>query len=145
MTIEPPHPMKEIAATLDGHEYGDEVTRETEAFLKVNGIVVVFGASDDLCEFRGAISDEVDCYGGRQILLHKVTGLLANECNAADCPHHAREIEAALAAGAWIEAVWDAEGFSWIYLTKIPHETFVIKEDGTNYCRGIVFRLADVP
>jgi hypothetical protein len=43
-----------------------------------------------------------------------------------------------------IEAVWDRDGFSWVYETKIPHATFIIKEDDDNYCRGIVFSIDDL-
>jgi hypothetical protein len=38
-----------------------------------------------------------------------------------------------------IEVVWDAEGYSWIYETEIPHAVFDILEDGEKFCRGIVF------
>lgn len=32
----------------------------------------------------------------------------------------------------------------WTYETDIPHETFVIYNDGEPYCRGIVFSVDDV-
>lgn len=52
----------------------------------------------------------------------------------------------------YIEAFWcdktafDENGniIAWTYKTDIPHETFMIYEDGAPYCRGIVFNLADV-
>lgn len=30
---------------------------------------------------------------------------------------------------------------TWTYATEIPHETFMIYEDGEPYCRGIVFSI----
>lgn len=33
---------------------------------------------------------------------------------------------------------------TWAYVTEIPHETFMVYEDGESYCRGIVFSIDDV-
>lgn len=129
---------KELAALLDGREIMEEITTE-EAAAKADGLVVVFGASDDLMEFRGAIHDEVGCYGGGTAYLTN-TGLLQNDCDNDECPHFAK----IKAMAATIKAVWDRDGYSWLYETAIPHTTFEIFEDGETYCRGIVFALADV-
>jgi len=69
---------KEAAAQLDGSQYGQEGSRELFAAMKAAGLVAVFGASDDLVEFRGAIDDEVGAYGGTTIPLTS-DGLLVNE------------------------------------------------------------------
>ncbi len=48
--------------------------------------------------------------------------------------------------GKIIEALWAPEsdpGYSWVYKTDIPHESFEVVEDGEPYCRRIVFSLAD--
>lgn len=55
---------KELAERLNGREYGSEITLEEMHIAKEFGLVVVFGASDDLMEFRGAIDDEGGCFGG---------------------------------------------------------------------------------
>lgn len=131
---------KDLAALLDGREYGKEITREEAAAAKVDGLVVVFGASDDLMEFRGGIYDEIGCYDGGTAYLTD-TGLLQNDCDNEECPHFAK----IKAAAATINAVWgNGVGYSWLYETAIPHATFEIFEDGETYCRGIVFALADV-
>lgn len=130
----------EAAAKLDGNEYTKEGSRELFKEMKDAGLVAVFGASDDLMEFRGAINDEVGCYNGGTAYVTQ-EGLLVNDCDEGDCPHFARLQEKA----APIEAKFDVDGFSWIYETDIPNATFVIKEDGENYCEGIVFALALVP
>lgn len=128
-----------LAATLNGVEYRKEISKDLEAQAKAAGLVVVFGASDDLMEFRGAIHDELDAYEGTTAYLTS-SGLLTNDCENDDCPHHQR----LKGIAATIEAVWDEEGYSWIYKTDIPHTTFDVMEDGDKYCRGIVFKLADV-
>lgn len=130
----------EAAKRLDGCQYRQEGSKELFGEMKTAGLVAVFGASDDLMEFRGAINDEVGCYdGGIARLTPK--GLLVNECEDEYCPYFERAAEAAAA----LSAKFDEEGVTWVYETAIPHETFIINEDDEPYCRGIVFALADVP
>lgn len=130
----------EAAAKLDGNEYSKEGSKDLFAAMKAAGLVAVFGASDDLMEFRGAIHDEAGTYGGGEVHLTR-DGLLQNECEDDDCPHFARLKKTTPT----VTAKWDDGGFSWRYETAIPHVKFVIKEDDENYCEGIVFALVDIP
>lgn len=130
----------EFAYLLDGREYGEEITADEEKSAKSAGLVVVFGYSDDNMEFRGAINDEVGCYGGGLAFLTQA-GLLENKCDNNDCPYHA----VARKKAETIEAVWDEKSiYAWTYRTLIPHATFEVVEDGEPYCKGIVFKLSDV-
>lgn len=131
---------EELASTLNGRQYREEITREEEAVAKAAGLVVVYGASDDLMEFAGAIHDEAGCYGGHEAFITP-DGLLTNKCEDEDCPYFATLEKRA----ASIKAHWDQDGYSWVYTTSVPHHTFDIMEDGDKYCRGIVFALAGVP
>lgn len=131
---------QEAASKLDGRQYREEMPEGFAKALKDAGLVAVYGASDDLMEFDGAIHDEVGCYNGGTAYITP-TGLLTNECDNDDCPHFTKLKEKT----ATIKALWDIDGFSWRYATAIPRATFVIKEDDENYCEGIVFALADVP
>lgn len=106
--------LKEFAKTLDGREYGHEITKEEEILAKELGFVVVFGYSDDNAELRGAIYDEIGCYDGG-ILKHDD---LPDEIYADWCP--------------------DDIDCAWAYGTSIPHETFYIYDNGELYCVGIV-------
>lgn len=54
--------LKEFAEKLNGRQYLNELTRELEAYAKENGIVVIYGQSDDLMEVRGAIDEEFGCW-----------------------------------------------------------------------------------
>ena len=132
---------KTLAAQLNGRSYCHEITKEEEAIAKAAGLVVAFGASDDLLELRGAICDELGAYEGQTVHLTK-EGLLENECGNEDCPY-LKKLEAAAAP---LEIIWHDEstGPCWTFTTTIPHETFEILEDGNPYCRGIVFALKDV-
>lgn len=129
----------EAAAALDGNEYRKEGSRELFVAMREAGLVAVYGASDDLMEFNGAIHDEVGCWGGGTAFLTS-EGLLVNDCDNDNCPH----FDKLKARAATIDAKWGEGGFSWRYATDIPHSTFLIKEDGEDYCEGIVFALADV-
>lgn len=129
----------EIAAELDGTEYPARISKALQARAKAAGVVIVYGASDDLMEFDGAIHDELGAYDGTTAYLTK-DGLLQNECEDEECPHFAK----LKAKAATIEAIFGEDDYTWTYRTDIPHVTFEINEDDSQYCRGIVFNLVDV-
>jgi hypothetical protein len=135
----------EAAAAMNGREYTEEGTREFFAGLKAAGLVAVFGASDDLMEFRGAIDDEVGAYNGTTELVDR-EGLLPDRESIEDDGELAAFFRRKPLASK-IKAIWcpKDEAVSWAYKTKIPHATFNICEDDEVYCRGIVFALADLP
>ena len=133
-----------IAAELSGIEYPVRINQALSDALNAAGLVVVFGASDDLMEFRGAIYDELCVYDGGTAYVDR-QGLLPERENIDDDSdlqaYFTRKPKAAP-----IEALWCKEdGYSWTYDTTIPHATFEVVEDGYPYCRGIVFSLTDVP
>lgn len=132
---------QDLAAKLNGCQYMKEISKELEAQAKAAGLVVVFGGSDDLIQFRGAIHDEVGASGGGTALLSP-DGLLVNACQDDECPHFAQLKKRA----ARIEAQWCVgDEHSWTYSTAIPHTTFeVLEDDQPPYCLGIVFALSDV-
>lgn len=129
----------ELAARLHGRQYRNEITKDEERLAKDAGLVVLFGASDDLAEFRGAIHDEAGCYDGGDLVL--VDGK-PYEFGVCDCRHADAADKAAKARGALIRAHWCLNEWSWSYETTIQHATFDIFEDDEPYCRGIVFDVA---
>ncbi len=133
---------KELAALLNGREYGKEITKEEEAAAKEAGLVVVFGQSDDLMEFRGAIDGKVDCWKGGTAYVNENGLLEMPGCqeNCENCEFIKNERDKYNT----IFALWNKDDFAWSYHTEIPHETFEIFDDGEKYCQGIVFSLADL-
>ena len=123
-----------LANKLDESEYGHEMTKEDIEWAKKHNLVVIFGASDDLMEFRGAIDDEVGCYEGNIISFSK-DGIDVDEFGN-------------YVGNNIIEACWDKEvngvNVPWTYETDIPHSKFIIFEDGEVYCIGIVFSMDDL-
>ena len=132
--------LKEWAHKINGREYGAELTPEEEKQLKKQGLIVVFGASDDLCEFRGAIDDEVGCYGGGEVYI--------NSCGpytAADFGFDEQEeLQATIARSRKIIVKWYEFCEGWSYETDIPHEEFSVMEDGELYCKGIIFDISSL-
>lgn len=135
------HTKETLAAMLDGREYPMRTTQQERADAKAAGLVIVYGASDDLIEFEGAISDEGGCYNGGEFQID-VKGFLPDfdDCEdeeaAADYFKRKPNVRK-------IKAIWDrGDGVSWCYETDIPHATFRVMEDGEVYCIGLVFDLA---
>lgn len=134
---------KELAAKLNGMQYPLRLSKELTDAAKAAGLVIVYGASDDLMEFEGAIYDEVGCYDGGTAYVDS-KGLLPDRDSIED-DGELKDYFARQPNAKPIEALWCAEDeYSWTYKTDIPHETFEVLEDGEPpYCRGIVFALAD--
>lgn len=134
---------KELAKKLDGSEYPFDCApslKQTKEQAKADNLVIVYGASDDLMEFDGAIYDEIGAYGGGEAYLNQ-NGLIVNKCDCDDCPY----FKTLMAGAQKIEALWLEDGeISWKYKTDIPHEVFNIMEDEEIYCTGIVFSLDDL-
>lgn len=135
----------ELAAMIDGSEYRKEVTDEVKQLAKDNGLVIVYGASDDLIEFDGAAYEEYSAYEGAVIPVGK-DGEPIFGCDE-PC-NHCSAVEDAEKAQTKITAQWDkVEGYSWfIDIAGLggDYGAFNIYEDADTYCRGIVFAIKDV-
>lgn len=137
---------EELATTINGRHEGNELTPMEESQAKQNGLVVIFGYSDDNVELRGAIDEEIGAYDGTTLYFDD-EGLLQNKCDDDDCPYFEKTKQGAKT----IEAKPDYSGngeYMWMYETTIPHACFDVMEAdeiGTGkFCRGIVFSLEDL-
>lgn len=128
--------IKGFAKSISGKEYGyPPLTKEEIETATENGFVVVYGCSDDLMEFEGAIYEEIGCYEGG------TAWVKGDRVNDAPIVVGEKTIKAIWRGG---EKDADGQEITWAYETEIPHETFMIYEDGEPYCRGIVFNIDDV-
>jgi len=130
-----------LAEQINGIEYG------TDPVCKEPGLVVLYGASDDLLELNGAIYDELGAYnGGEYYLCKKKKGWQAlNEEDFEDDQEKASEYDVAI-PHIKIKMSWDVDTpdgrFSWLLTTDYPHHShFDIMEDGEVFCRGLVIDL----
>lgn len=140
---------EELATKLNGRQYLHEMTREECAQAKKDGLLVMFGASDNLVELCGAIGDELSACNGTTVLL-SANGKLVVPVDREDedvldkylLLEVAKEREAKAHK---VRALWCAEaGLSWTFETALPHATFDIMEDEEVFCRGIVIDMKDV-
>ena len=105
---------------------------------KIRGGGIITGASEDLMEFDGAMDDEGGCFDGGKVFFSQ-KAVWNGEDDKSVFPN-------------CIEAIWcgkealDENGnvIPWTYKTDIPHETFMVYEDGEPYCRGIVLSMDDL-
>jgi hypothetical protein len=136
-----------LAEQLNGNPYRYEINKEQERLAKESGLVVIFGASDDLLEFRGIIHDEIGASDGTVAHLVKKkdgVGVIGDE-DKTDLDKHMEEFGLPSLSTLEVEAVWcpDELDCSWLIATKHPHASFDIMEDGELYCAGIVVDIKD--
>lgn len=140
---------EQFAQLLNGRTYGNEITTEEEDLAKENGLLICFGASDDLLEMRGIIYEEYGTYeGGTTLLVQKKTGISAIDLDKYNelmeiLKDNDFEIDIKRIP---IKSEWCPSDLkcSWRISTTIPHATFDIMEDDGLYCRGIVIHISDI-
>lgn len=140
---------KELARLLDRIDYGTKIPTDITTRAAQAGLVIAYGASDDLLKFDGAFRDEIGAYAGTEVVVDRI-GVIPNFNDLVDNRGHdlkgrLRDYFRREGDGKTIKILWRAEGdYSWTFETKIPHETFEIVEYGGPFCRGIVFSVADL-
>lgn len=128
---------EEAAAALNGCEYGSEGSPELFAQMRRDGLICLFGYSDDGVEMRGLYDDEFDT----DDLLFMDGKHLKNECEHDACPY----FEALAEKAAKVEVHDGGEAFGMFeFRTTIPHAVFKVMEDGELYSSGIVFSLDEL-
>jgi hypothetical protein len=129
-----------LAASLDGREYPMRLTKDELRVAELGKLVIVTGASDDLMEFEGVITDEFGAPGEQYVTQNGMLPEHDEDCECKFCGY-----KDAVNKARKIEAVWNDSGNPcWTIKTEIPHTQFNVMEDGEVFCRGIVFCLADV-
>lgn len=139
---------QELAAKLDGREVGNEITREETAQAKKDGLLVVYGGSDDLIELDGAIHDEVNAYDGGECYIKngKLLEPLEDESDIEVLEKYGvLEIVQTMHKDAIkIEALWCPDGslYSWVMRAEgVEWHSFDVNEGGGKFCRGMVIQL----
>lgn len=135
---------KEWAAKLNGRQYRDEIEDGESDLAKADGVLIIFGYSDDNVEFRGVIHDEIGAYNGTTIFIasgKRVRVLPDHD----DCECEFCGFKAVKATAKKIEALWgEGSVYAWQFQTDVPHETFEILEDDEKFCLGIVIAAKDL-
>lgn len=151
---------EELASKLNGMEYRTDIPKELIDQAKENGLVIVYGYSDDLMEFEGALELEGDCYKGQKFLIalagqsvrkfdedyNKFIKFDVDEDELVEISYDEKTTKNV------IEAVWCSKDndpvIAWTYKTEIPHDTFEVMEtddeESEVQCIGIVFNISDL-
>lgn len=129
---------KELAALLNGRRYGYELDGLDMKAIRDAGLVIAYGASDDLLEFEGAIYEECGAWEDTTVRIY-AGEIIEDEYNCRNC----RLYKLTMKSAHWVSAVWCKGMYTWFIDTDMPHETFDIIENGELFCRGIVFDVAD--
>jgi hypothetical protein len=140
--------VQEFANRISGQEYPLSDKNLNLEYAKANNLVIAFGASDDLLEFRGAIHEEVGAYDG--VLTYIINSKVIDDDDLED------DISTLRKYGFFetlpketVEAIWcESDEFpndlnaSWlIKVNGFESAPFDVMEDGELYCRGAVLLL----
>lgn len=137
---------EQLAAMITGREYPLELTKEELADAKASGLVIVYGASDDLIELDGAVNAECGVYAGGEVLVNHKGIVNSPDDDETEILEKFGVLEAAKKSYRKIKTIWESgDNISWQYETDIPHAKFVVKEDGETYCIGLVFEASELP
>lgn len=136
------HTKESLAAILDGREYGKETNGLPFAEIKASGLLIVYGASDDLVEFGGLFRDECGASSKTEIIFDRSGIIPAWEeyANGEQDEDDMRGYFKRKDSAQKLTAYWcrTKGGPAWEFETTLPHSTFAIKEDGEMFCLGIV-------
>lgn len=141
---------EEFAAHINGREIGNEISDREATQAKIDDLVVIFGASDDLVELRGAIYEEIGAYGATSFAITRDGKLLQpiEDDDEDILKKHGvfNDVLEKHKAAINITAKFDAPKSvaTWTFATKCPHATFDVMEDGDKFCRGIVIDLKEL-
>lgn len=144
--------LKEWAEKLNGCEYGDELSNEDKKLLEKDGIVAVFGYSDDNIELEGAIYDELPAYDEKTYYWFGKYFVSNNRINefldyVDDEFYVFKPILEPLFKNNFERSYIiskPGENCQFEYETNIPCEWFNVMEDGNLYCKGFVFNKNDL-
>lgn len=138
---------QELAGKLNGRQYGSETEPEEEKSAREEGLLIIFGYSDDLMELRGAINDEVGAWKGATIAIKDGVMLPPIEDDDEEIlsKHHVlNEVRRKRDHATLVTAKFSDGEYTWSYETSAPHSTFDILEEEEKYCRGIVIDLKEL-
>jgi hypothetical protein len=136
---------EQLAAQLNGREYPLRISKDEQTQAKKDGLVIIFGASDDLVEFDGAIYDEAGAWGGVEILISKGAILEDIEPDEEEVlKKHGvyTTVKDSRKSAIKITARWcKYAGYFWFIEASVPFAPFDVMEEGTTFCRGVVIDL----
>ncbi|EMB43573.1 hypothetical protein [Treponema denticola] len=131
------------AKLLHGFEYPAENIKKFQNEMAKDEVIAIYGLSDDLLEFKGAMYDERGAWKGflgritkDLTVISEIEYLNSKLWNTENLP--------------FIQAIWNPKDLlgniysSWKIETDLPHKDFQILEDGKLFCIGIIIDVEDI-
>lgn len=147
---------EQLSAQLNGIEYKtfDKIIKNLEPEIKASGLLIIFGESDDLVEFRGIFDDEIGAFKGKDNIRIDSNGLIhkchiimeewSDDIDDDDLFKMIKEYVKRREHSIIVSAKYYLDGYLWVIKTDIPHATFDILISGDKFCKGIVIDFKDV-
>jgi hypothetical protein len=137
---------EELADLLQFTEYQDMVPEKIKHIAEENGLVIVYGYSDDLIEFDGAIYDEGYASDGTLVQFDRQGIIPEWDTLDKEVEQEVREYFARkdVPKPASINVFQNDKPYYWTYACSIPHATFEVCEGDHRYCKGLVIDLKDI-
>lgn len=133
---------EQFAAMINRNQYREELTQQQSTLAFQSGLMVFYGASDDLLEVEGVGREEYGAWDGGEYHFTKNGTRVDLEWDG-----H----EDAIAKGYTpptsaftVDVKWCPEGFpgSWLIVPDCKHASFKIMEDDDLYCQGCVIDMS---
>ena len=128
--------IEELSRKLNGIDISGICSNLFET-LEREGIVIIYGASDDLVELDGAFSEECGCGLDGGVVSFDEDG------SSDDGEEHRNIVKAYWCGMLNGKKKRDYEA-TWEYDIDIPHATFIITENEEPYCKAVLFYKKDM-
>ena len=134
---------EEFAQYLDGRIEDSILTPDDVLDASDFDLVVVYGASDDLIEFEGAICDELGAYGGGTFFYDKD---FESFVDVDDSFEGFDLTDSKKIIALWGKGTELYGNVDWTFDSNIPHATFrIMSRDGVDvFCVGMVMSVTDL-
>ena len=141
---------EELALKLNRRDRRARFEKTESAEAKENGLIIIYGESDDLVEFEGLLYDEIGAYDGTDFII-ATKGMEIPSFDDEKLYYKAEILQAipieeeSTTSINRFKAVWNDEGNPcWEIQTELPHAKFEILEDGELFGIGIVIDFKDL-
>jgi len=132
---------EQLAAMLKRSKYPLSLTNDLRKQAKENGLLVVYGASDDLIEFDGCFRDELGCGDKTSVLINRTGALDPDFEDDESSIEHAFFMKY---TSKEIVTIFGDGEYTWQYKTDIPHASFDIIDNDNLYCKAMVINVDDI-
>lgn len=140
----------EFANRISGKEAGSILNKKENELATENNLVAIFGDSDDLISFGGAIDDEYGAYEGGEVKIDRkgiITRPKQDDHSPEEFDNLMDDYLKRKKNSVTIRAEWEPKsipGCSWLIHAPIPYAPFRIMKEGELFGIGMVIDLKEL-